>query len=153
VDKNQPIVRVSTMAVLVEASEAERGFVLILFEAFGVVALALAAVGIFGILSGSVAERTREIGVRTALGASRGNIIGLVLRHGMMLTALGVAIGLCGAVGASEALATLLYGVSKLDAVTYCGVIVVLGVVAAGACWTPAWRAARVDPAVTLRAE
>jgi putative ABC transport system permease protein len=153
VDKNQPIVRVSTMAALVEASEAERGFVLILFEAFGVVALALAAVGIFGILSGSVAERTREIGVRTALGASRGNIVGLVLRHGMMLTALGVAIGLCGAVGASQALATLLYGVSKLDAVTYCGVIVVLGVVAAGACWTPAWRAARVDPAVTLRAE
>jgi putative ABC transport system permease protein len=73
--------------------------------------------------------------------------------QGMRLTALGVAAGLCGAVGASQALATLLYGVSKIDPLTYLGVIAVLGVVAAGACWTPAWRAARVDPAETLRAD
>lgn len=153
VDKDQPIVRVATMDDLFAASEAERRFVLTLFEAFGMVALALAAVGIYGILSGSVTERTREIGVRAALGATRGDIVGMVLRQGMRLTALGVAIGLCGAAVASQMLATLLFGVSRLDPITYVGVIALLGVVAAVACWMPAWRAARVDPSITLRAE
>jgi putative ABC transport system permease protein len=153
VDKDQPIVRVATMDELLAVYEAERHFVLILFEAFGMVALALAAVGIYGVVSGSVTERTREIGVRAALGASRSNILALVLRQGMGLTGIGMVIGLCGAVAASQALITLLFGISRLDPITYLGVIGLLGVVSGLACWTPAWRATRVDPSVALKAE
>ncbi len=153
VDRNQPIVRVVTMKQLVDISEAERRFVLILFAAFGVVALVLAAVGIYGVLSGSVNERMREIGVRAALGASRRHILTMVLREGMILTALGIAIGMAGASAASQALTTLLFGISRLDPITYLGVVSLLALVAALACATPAWRAARVDPSITLRAE
>jgi putative ABC transport system permease protein len=153
VDKDQPIVRVATMDDLLAASAAERRFALILFEAFGIVALVLAATGIYGVLSGSVTERIREIGVRLALGASRGNILVLVVRQGMALTGLGVVIGLGGAVVASHALVSLLFGVSRLDPLTYLGVAALLVGVSVVACWVPAWRAARVDPSITLRAE
>jgi putative ABC transport system permease protein len=153
VDKNQPVVRVATMESLLAASAAERRFALILFEAFGIVALVLAATGIYGVLSGSVTERTREIGVRLALGASRGDILALVMRQGMTLTGLGVLIGLSGALVASQAIVALLFGVSRLDPITYLVVIALLVVVSVIACWVPAWRAARVDPSITLRAE
>jgi putative ABC transport system permease protein len=153
VDKDQPIVRVATMENLLATSEAERHFVLILFEAFGLVALALAATGIYGVLSGSVTERTREIGVRVALGATPGDILALVVRQGMTLTVLGVVIGISGAALASQALVSLLFGVSRLDPVTYFGVIALLAGVSVIACWAPAWRAAHVDPSITLRAE
>jgi predicted permease len=153
VDRNQPIVRVATMDALLAVTNAQRTFVLILFEAFGIVALALAAVGIYGVLAGSVVERTREIGVRAALGASRSNILALILRDGMRLTAFGILIGICAALFASRALVTLLYGISYLDAIAWLGVVTLLTVVAGVACWTPAWRAARVDPSITLRAE
>jgi putative ABC transport system permease protein len=153
VDKDQPIIRVATMDDLLAASAAERRFAMILFEAFGLVALVLAATGIYGVLSGSVTERTREIGVRLALGASRRNILALVFRQGLTLTVLGIALGLCGAVAASQAIITLLYGVSRLDPVAYLGVVALLAGVAVIACWVPAWRAARVDPSITLRAE
>ena len=153
VDKDQPVVRIATMDDLLAASAAERRFALILFEAFALAALALAAAGIYGVLAGSVAERTREIGVRSALGASRGNILALVVRQAMTLTVLGAIVGLVGAIAASEAIVTLLFGVSRLDPVTYVAVITLLLSVSAAACWIPAWRAARVDPAVTLRAE
>ena len=153
VDKNQPIVRVATMDSLLATSEAERHFVLILLEAFGLVALLLAATGIYGVLSGSVTERMREIGVRAALGATRGDILALVIRQGMILTALGIGIGLSGAMLASSALVTLLFGVSRLDPVTYFGVVALLGSISLIACGIPAWRAAQVDPAITLRAE
>ncbi len=153
VDKDQPIVRVATMDTLLAVSESERRFAMIVFEAFALVALVLAATGIYGVLSGNVSERLREIGVRSALGASRADILALVLRQGMLLTSLGVAIGLAAAAVATRALVSLLFGISRLDAVTYLGVIVLLAVVSAIACWAPAWRAARVDPAITLRAE
>jgi putative ABC transport system permease protein len=153
VDKDQPIVGVATMDSLLTTSEAERHFALILFETFGIVALILAAVGIYGVLSGSVTERTREIGVRAALGASRGNILALVIRQGMTLTVIGIVIGLGGAVAASQGLISLLYGISRFDLITYCGVIVLLAGVSGIACWVPAWRAAQVDPSITLRAE
>jgi putative ABC transport system permease protein len=123
VDKDQPIVRVVTMENLLATSEAERHFVLILFEAFGLVALVLAATGIYGVLSGSVTERIREIGVRAALGATPGDILALVIRQGMTLAALGIVTGFSGAVAASQALITLLFGVSRLDPVTYLVVI------------------------------
>jgi putative ABC transport system permease protein len=141
------------MEDLLTASAAERQFTLILFEAFGIVALALAAVGIYGVLSGNVTERTHEIGIRAALGASRGNILALVIRQGMTLTGLGVVIGLAAAFAASQTIATLLFGISPLDPLTYFGVIALLLAVSAIACWVPAWRAARVDPMVALRYE
>ncbi len=153
VDKDEPVVHATTMDAMVAASEAQRRFVLIVFEAFAIVALALAATGIYGVLSGSVSERIREIGVRSALGASRGSILALVVRQGMTLTLVGAAIGLVGAAAASRALVTLLFGISHLDVATYIGVTGVLLAVSAAACWLPAWRAARVDPAITLRAE
>jgi putative ABC transport system permease protein len=153
VDKDQPIVRLAKMEDLLAASAAERRFAMILFEVFGIVALVLAATGIYGVLSGTVTERTREIGVRLALGASRGDIIGLVVRQGMTLTWLGIVIGLSGAVAASQAIVSLLYGVSRLDPITYLAVIALLVGVSVIACWMPAWRAARVDPSITLRAE
>jgi putative ABC transport system permease protein len=153
VDKDQPIVRVATMGSLLESSEAQRRFALTLFEAFGVVALVLAAVGIYGVLSAGVSERMREMGVRAALGASRGSIRMLVIRQGMMLTIIGVATGLLGAVAASRIVVSLLYGVSQFDPVTYVSVIALLTIVSAIASWVPAWRAARVDPAITLRSE
>lgn len=153
VDRDQPVVRVATMDSLLAKSEAERHFVLILFEAFGLVALVLAATGIYGVLSGSVTERMREIGVRVAVGATRGDILALVIRQGLMLTAFGIVIGLAGAMAASQALITLLFGVSGLDPATYFGVIVLLTGVSLIACGFPAWRAAQIDPATTLRAE
>jgi putative ABC transport system permease protein len=153
VDGDQPIVRVATMADLVAASAAERRFALILFAAFAMAALALAAAGIYGVLAGAVAERTREIGVRAALGASRGEILALVVRQGMALTGLGAALGVAGAAVATRAIAGMLFGVSPLDPATYLGVIALLAAVAMAACGVPAWRAARVDPATTLRAE
>jgi len=153
VDRDQPIVRVATMESLLATSEAERRFVLILFEAFGLAALVLAATGIYGVLAGSVTERMREIGVRMALGANRVDILALVIRQGMTLTGLGIVIGLAGAMAASQALITLLFGVSRLDPATYVGVVALLAGVSAIACGVPAWRAAQIDPASTLRAE
>jgi putative ABC transport system permease protein len=153
VDKDQPIVRVATMGTLLESSEAQRRFALTLFEAFGMVAMVLAAVGIYGVLSAGVNERMREIGVRAALGASRRSILMLVLRQGITLTGIGVVIGLLGAMAASRVVVSLLYGVSRFDPVTYLLVIALLTGVSAIASWVPAWRAAQVDPSITLRAE
>jgi putative ABC transport system permease protein len=153
VDKDQPIVRVATMDNLLAASEAERHFVLMLFEAFALVGLVLAATGIYGVLTGSVSERTREIGVRSALGAPRGNILALVIRQGMTLTVFGVLAGLSGAVAASHAIAALLFGVSRFDPITYIGVAVLLICVSGIACFVPARRAASVNPVEALRAE
>ncbi|MGH7577627.1 MAG: ADOP family duplicated permease [Longimicrobiales bacterium] len=151
VDRDRPVVRLATMDELLIVSTAERRFALILFEAFALAAMLLATIGIYGVLAGSVTERTREIGVRSALGASRVRILGAVLGQGMTLAGLGIAFGAAGAVAASQAITSMLFGVSRLDAITYSGVIAVLGAVSAIACAVPAWRAARVDPARTLR--
>lgn len=153
IDRDQPIVRVATMSALVSTATAGRRFALILFETFGIAALVLAAVGIYGVLSGSVAERIREIGVRAAMGASPTDILALILRQGLSLTIVGVVIGLLGATMATRGLVTLLFGVGRLDPATYAGVVLLLLVVSALACWIPASRAAHVDPAVTLRAD
>jgi putative ABC transport system permease protein len=153
VDKDQPVVRVATMRDLVEASVADRRFALTVFEAFGMAALLLAAIGLYGILSVNVTERTREIGVRAALGASSRDIVTLVLRQGMVLTVVGVGLGLVMAWAAGRSLAALLFELPPLDPITYASVVVLLVGVSALACWGPAWRAARLDPAITLRAE
>jgi putative ABC transport system permease protein len=153
VDNDQPIVRIAPMEALLAESAAERRFVLILFEAFGLVALALAASGIYAVLSGRVAERTREIGVRSALGASRNGIIALIIRQGMTLAGIGTSLGVAGALLASQAIGALLFGISRFDLLTYFGAIVLLTVIAALACAIPAWRASRIDPMVALRNE
>ncbi len=153
VDKDQPVARVATMDDLLASTAAQRRFALILFETFAFVALMLAAAGIYGVLSGSVAERTREIGVRLAFGATREGILALVVREGMTLVALGVIIGLAGAAVASQAIAAMLFGVSHLDPVTYLSVIVPLAGAAVIACGVPAWRAMKVDPIVALRCD
>ena len=153
VDKDQPIIRVATLDQLLAESAAERRFALILFQAFALVALVLAATGIYGVLSGSVTERTREIGVRLALGASRSDILALVVRQGMTLTGLGVVIGLSGALVASQAIVTMLFGISRLDPITYLSVIGLVMGVSVIACWVPARRATKVDPLVALRYE
>jgi putative ABC transport system permease protein len=153
VDKDQPIVRVSTMEKLIETSAAERRFALILFEAFAVVALVLAAAGIYGVLAGVVTERLREIGVRAALGASRGDLVRMILRQGMSLTVAGVVAGIALTLAFVRVISGMLFGISQSDPGTYVAVTIVLGGVAVLACLIPAWRAARVDPAMTLRSE
>jgi len=153
VDKDQPIVRVATMDALLAATAAERRFALILFETFGLVALGLAAIGIYGVLSGSVTERTREIGVRLAIGAQRRDVLGLILRQGARLTLIGVGLGLLAAWAATRVLTTLLYSVSATDPLIFAGVALLLIVIALFACYLPARRAAGVDPLVALRHE
>ena len=153
VDKNQPIARISTMDALVTASEAQRRFALMIFEAFALAALALAAIGMYGVLSGSVTERLRELGVRAALGASPNDIVRMVVGQGMALTVVGIVLGVAGAAAASRMLTTLLFGISPLDAVTYAAVVGVLVGVSAMASALPAIRAARVDPVSILRAD
>jgi putative ABC transport system permease protein len=120
---------------------------------FGVLALVLAAVGIYGVMSYVVAGRTREIGLRMALGAQTGNVRRLILRQGMTLAAIGASIGLLIAFGATRLLKSVLYGVDAMDPATFLGVTLLLGAVALLACWIPALRASRVDPMVALRAE
>jgi putative ABC transport system permease protein len=120
---------------------------------FGALALILAAVGIYGVMSYVVAGRTREIGLRMALGARNGNVQRLILRQGMTLAVMGSVIGLGIAFGATRFLKSVLYGVDAVDPITFIGVTLLLGIVALFACWIPALRASRVDPMVALRAE
>jgi ABC-type antimicrobial peptide transport system permease subunit len=153
VDPDQPIVRVATMDQLVAASAAERRFALILFEAFAAVALVLAAAGVYGVLAGVVTERFREIGVRSALGATPGDIVAMIMGQGLSLTGLGALAGIGMALAAARLINGLLFGIAGTDPWTYLAVTLVLGIVAALACVLPAWRAAGVDPAQSLRSE
>jgi len=119
----------------------------------GTVALLLALLGIYGVTAFSVSQRTREIGVRVALGAQRSHVLGLVLRQGVVLAAVGVVVGSLTAVGATRLIASLLYGVPPTDVVAFGGAAIALGLAAVVASWIPARRAARVDPIVALRNE
>lgn len=153
VDRDQAIVHVATMDKLLANSTAERRLVMIIFEAFALAALILAVVGLYGVLAGTVNDRVREIGIRAALGASRSDILGMVVQEGLRLAGFGIAIGLGAAALATRALASLLFSISPLDPITYIAVVVSLVAIAALACWVPAWRAAKVDPLIALRAE
>ena len=153
VDRRLPLGRVATMDERVSSSAAARRFALVLFQAFGLVSLVLASVGTYGLLSGSVTRRLREIAVRAVLGANRRSLIQLVLREGLVLTIIGSVIGLALAILASRFLETMLFGVSRLDAVTYISVVTLLLLTSAVACWLPAWRASRLDPNAILRAD
>jgi putative ABC transport system permease protein len=147
------ISRVATMEQLVSETTAQRRLALTLFGAFGAVALLLACAGIYGVLASSVTERTRELAVRSALGAAPRDIIRLIARHGAVLAGPGLVIGMAGALGLSRYLRSLLYGIGPTDPATLGGVVLVLGAIALLACVIPARRAARVDVNIALREE
>jgi putative ABC transport system permease protein len=153
VNPTLPVTRITTMADLVAASEARRTFALVVFAAFGLAALLLAGVGVYGVIEERVTERTREIGLRAALGATPKRIAALVVGQGLTLTVIGVAVGIGVAASSTRAIASLLFGIEPFDLVAYGGVVAVLLVITLVACYAPAFRAARIDPAITLRAE
>lgn len=153
IDKDQPIFAIATMQELISASLAGRRFTLILLGLFSGLALVLAAIGIYGVISYTVAQRTRDIGIRMALGASQAQVLRDVLGLGLRLTGIGLLLGLLGAFLATRVLASLLYGVASTDALTFTAVSVVLTIVALFASYLPARRATRVDPIVALRYE
>jgi putative ABC transport system permease protein len=153
IDKDQPIFAISTMNQLVSDSVSTRTFTLILLGLFSGLALVLAAIGIYGVISYSVAQRTRDIGIRIALGASRRDVLHDVVGLGLRLTVVGLIFGLIGAFAVTRVLSSLLYGVHSTDAVTFIAVSLVLLVVAMLASYLPARRAMRIDPIVALRYE
>ncbi|HST79803.1 MAG TPA: ABC transporter permease, partial [Verrucomicrobiae bacterium] len=153
IDKNLPVTDIETMPGVLQQSVAQPRFRTWLLSAFGLVALLLAAAGVYGVVSYSVASRTREFGVRASLGASPGSIAKLVLREGITLAAAGLIVGLCAALALARFLRSELYGVGAYDPVTFVASIAVLLAVALAACYIPARRAMRVDPMVALRYE
>jgi putative ABC transport system permease protein len=153
VNKDQAVVDLRTIDQIKDQSLSGQRLSSTLLSVFGAVAVVLAGIGIYGVLSYSVAQRTHEIGIRAALGASRSGILRLVLRRGVALTVLGLALGLGGAVGLTRLMANMLFGVSARDPTTMAAVAVVLGAVAIAACYIPARRATNVDPLVALRYE
>jgi putative ABC transport system permease protein len=152
-DAELPIYHAQRMQEYVAASVAQRRFTSLLCAVFAGVGLLLAVVGLFGVMSYSVAQRTHEIGVRVAVGAEKPDILRLILSEGMRITVVGTGLGLLGAFGVSSVVKSQLFGVSATDPLTFLGVVLVLGLVALAACYIPARRATRVDPMVALRYE
>jgi putative ABC transport system permease protein len=142
-----------TMNYVVADSLGRQRFSMILLNAFAMVALLLASIGLYGVISYLVSRRTREFGVRLALGAKRADLLWLILGQGMKMALGGVALGLLAALGVTRLMTGLLYGVSATDPATFAGIALLLVAVALAACFVPAWRATKVDPLVALRAE
>ena len=153
IDKDQPVDKLTTMSSVVSASIATRRFYGQLLGAFAALAFILAAVGIYGIVAYSVTQRTREIGIRMALGAKQNDVLRLVLAEGFRLAILGVVLGLAGAFAATRVLTSLLFEVKPTDPMTFIGLSILLAAVALFASYIPARRAAKVDPLVALRYE
>jgi predicted lysophospholipase L1 biosynthesis ABC-type transport system permease subunit len=152
-DRDLPMYGVRTMAQRVEESLARRRFSTWMLALFASLALALAAIGVYGVMSYLVSQGTREIGIRMALGATRQGILGLVVRQGMVLAMTGVAIGLVGALLLTRVLNSLLFGVGVTDPLTFATISLVLAAVALVASYIPARRTARIDPTIALRCE
>jgi putative ABC transport system permease protein len=152
-DSGLPLARIRTMDEVMSAAQSRPRFLTLLLTLFSGVALVLAAVGIYGVISYSVAQRTKEFGVRMALGAQRGDVLGIVLGRGMVLALVGIGVGLGGAFVLTRFLSTLLFGVTPTDPVTFVVVSIVLAAVAFLASYIPARRATKVDPMVALRYE
>ncbi|HVN03566.1 MAG TPA: ABC transporter permease [Bryobacteraceae bacterium] len=151
VDKDQPVYNIRTLDQVVTASTASLRLTFVLLGVFAAAALALAAIGIYGVISYTVAPRTSEIGIRMALGADRRSVIRLIVGQGMILTTIGIAAGAAGALVASRLLASLLYGVNAHDPLIFLATALVLALVGACATWVPAQRATRIDPIASLR--
>lgn len=152
-NKDQAVFNVRTMEQIISQSLASRRFSMLLLSAFAIVALALASIGIYGMLSYAVAQRTREIGLRMTLGAQAGSVLRLVIGQGMKLALVGVALGLVASLGLTRTMKNLLFGVSATDPLTFIGIALLLSLVALLACWIPARRATKVDPIIALRYE
>jgi putative ABC transport system permease protein len=153
VDRELPVFDVKTMTEAVSDSVSQPRFYAILLGSFAAIALIIAALGIYGVISYSVTQRTRELGIRIALGAQRERVLSLVVRQGLTLTLVGIAIGLLGAYALTRLIVTLLFGISPLDPITFSCVAVLFVVVACLASYLPARRAAGVDPIIAMRAE
>jgi ABC-type antimicrobial peptide transport system permease subunit len=149
----QVMYSVETMQEVIAETLGERRVSMIVLAAFAALALGLASMGIYGVISYLVGQRTHEIGIRVALGAKQSDVLGMVLREGIRMTVIGVAIGLIAAAGLTRLMANLLFGVSATDPLTFAGVAVVLTFVALVACYLPARRAMKVDPILALRHE
>jgi putative ABC transport system permease protein len=152
-DPDQPIGQVATMDALMARSFARARFNSTLLGIFSIVALIMAAVGIYGVMSYSVLQRTHEIGVRMALGAQRADVLRLILKQGVILAIVGVAVGVAVAFGLTRIISTLLFEVAATDKLTFAAVSLGLFAVTLFASYIPAWRATRVDPLVALRYE
>ncbi|HKQ93853.1 MAG TPA: ABC transporter permease [Blastocatellia bacterium] len=153
IDKEQPVSGIRTLEQRVSTSIAQQRFSMLLLGVFAAVAMVLAAVGIYGVLSYAAAQRTHEIGIRMALGARAGNVLKMVIGQGMKLALAGVALGSGAALALTQLMKRLLFGVTAADPMTYVVIALSLSLVALFACWIPARRAAKVDPMVALRVE
>jgi putative ABC transport system permease protein len=153
VDKDQPVADIDTMDHIVSEAIARQRFSMLLLGIFAALALVLAAVGIYGVMSYSVAQRTHEIGIRMALGARRADVLQMTVKQGLRLVSAGMILGLAAAFLLTRVLASLLFGISATDPITFIGISLVLLAVAILASYVPALRATKVDPIVALRAQ
>jgi putative ABC transport system permease protein len=153
IDGDQPVSAVATMDQLVEASEGQLRLMMMLLGTFAGAATLLAVVGLYGVISYSVVQRTKEIGIRRALGAQRKDVLSLVIGQGLGLSAAGVLVGVCGAFALTRVMKDLLFQVSATDPVTFVGIAILFVAVAMAANYLPARRATKVDPMVALRWE
>ncbi len=153
IDKSQPVFNIKTMDQLLSESTAQRRFNMLLLASFAALALSLAVVGIYGVMSYTVSQRTHEIGMRMALGAQPGDVLKLVVRQGIILMLAGIALGLIGALALTSVMTNLLYGVSPTDPVTFAIVIIVLAIASLFSCYVPARRATKLNPLNALRYE
>ena len=152
-DSQLAVARVRAMRQVVGEATSRQDFNMKLLTVFAGIALLLAAIGVYGMLSYSVRQRSQEIGIRMALGAQSGDVLRMVVRQGMMMAGAGIVVGLAGAFGLARLITAMLYGVKPYDPLTFAGVAVVLALTALAACWIPALRATRVDPLEALRYE